>query len=63
MRIAVNFRSRSEPITEISRYTLCMLQLMVKNSSHEWVSYSYRLLKNGSWNQRNVRVRTLKFPK
>ena len=34
MRIAVDVRSLSEPITGIGSYTLYMLQLMVKNSSN-----------------------------
>ena len=58
MRIGVDVRSLSEPISGIGRYTLCLLELMVLDKSHEWVLYSHRPLLHGNWSQSNVVVRT-----
>ena len=62
MRIGVDVRSLSEPTTGIGRYTLNLLQIMINNSSHEWVLYSYRPILNGEWNKENVTIRTLHLP-
>ena len=37
MRIGVDARSLSEPITGIGRYTLNLLELMVQDESHDWI--------------------------
>lgn len=63
MRIGVDARSLSEPITGIGRYTLNLLQEMVANDSHEWVLYSHRPLQHGDWNKANVTVCTWNLPK
>ncbi|XOJ84603.1 glycosyltransferase family 1 protein [Methylophilaceae bacterium Uisw_099_01] len=63
MRIGVDTRSLSEPISGIGRYTLSLLELMVLDESHEWVLYSHRPILQGQWNLKNVTVRTLSFPK
>lgn len=63
MRIGVDARSLSEPITGIGRYTLSLLELMVLDNSNEWLLYSHRPLLHGQWNMQNVTVRTLFFPK
>ncbi len=63
MRIGVDVRSLSEPITGIGRYTLNLLQEMTASDSHEWVLYSHRPLLHGKWDKTNIRVRTLNFPK
>jgi len=63
MRIGVDVRSLSEPISGIGRYTSSLLQVMINNSSHEWVLYSYRPVLHGEWNQPNVIIRNLHLPK
>ena len=63
MRIGVDIRSLSEPISGIGRYTLNLLELMVLDESHEWVLYSHQPIVYGQWNLKNVSVRTLSFPK
>ncbi len=63
MRIGVDARSLSEPITGIGRYTLNLLQEMVANDSHEWVLYSHRPLQHGDWSKKNVTVHTWNLPK
>jgi glycosyltransferase involved in cell wall biosynthesis len=63
LRIGVDARSLSEPITGIGRYTLNLLQEMVVNDSHEWVLYSHRPLQHGDWDKVNVKVRTWSLPK
>ena len=63
MRIGVDARSLSEPISGIGRYTLSLLELMVLDKSHEWVLYSHRPILHGQWGMQNVTVRALSFPK
>jgi len=63
MRIGVDARSLSEPITGIGRYTLNLLQEMAANDSNEWVLYSHRPLQQGDWNKVNITVRTWNLPK
>ena len=62
MRIGVDVRSLSEQTTGIGRYTLSLLQIMINNSSHEWVLYSYRPILHGEWSKENVTIRTLHLP-
>jgi glycosyltransferase involved in cell wall biosynthesis len=57
MRIGVDARSLSGPITGIGRYTLELLNRMVLDSEHEWFIYSHRPLVNGNWERSNVVVR------
>ena len=63
MRIGVDTRSLSEPISGIGRYTISLLELMVLDKSHEWVLYSHRPILYKKWKMKNVSVRTLSFPK
>lgn len=57
MRIGIDARSLSKPITGIGRYTLELLDRMVLNNEHEWFIYSNRPLLNGNWDYPNVVVR------
>lgn len=63
MRIGVDARSLSEPITGIGRYTLNLLELMTQDDSHEWILYSHRPLINGSWNRKNIKLSNWNLPK
>ena len=63
VRIGVDARSLSEPITGIGRYTLSLLELMVLDKSHEWMLYSHRPLLHGNWSQSNIVVRVWNLPK
>jgi len=63
VRIGVDARSLSEPITGIGRYTLSLLELMVLDKSHEWVLYSHRPLIHGNWNHPSIFVRAWNIPK
>lgn len=63
MRIGIDARSLSEPITGIGRYTLNLLQEMVSDNSHEWILYSHRPLLHGDWDRENVTVCTWNLPK
>ena len=63
MRIGVDARSLSEPISGIGRYTLNLLELMVQDDSHEWILYSHRPLINGSWNRKNIKLSNWNLPK
>lgn len=63
MRIGVDVRSLSEPITGIGRYTVSLLKLMVLDKSHEWVLYSHRPILHNHWSQKNITVNTLNLPK
>ena len=63
MRIGVDTRSLSEPISGIGRYTLSLLELMVLDKSNEWVLYSHRPILHKHLNMKNVTVRTLSLPK
>jgi len=63
MRIGVDVRSLSEPITGIGRYTISLLELMVLENTHQWYLYSHRPILHGNWDIKNVNIRTLSFPK
>jgi len=63
MRIGVDARSLSEPITGIGRYTLSLLEVMVLDKSHQWVLYSHRPLLHGNWSKKNITVHTWNLPK
>ena len=63
MRIGIDVRSLSEPITGIGRYTMSLLEIMVLEDSHEWCLYSHRPILHGDWEMKNVHIRTLNFPK
>lgn len=63
MRIGVDARSLSEPISGIGRYTLSLLKLMVLDKSHDWILYSHRPLKHGEWKKDNITVCTWNLPK
>jgi glycosyltransferase involved in cell wall biosynthesis len=63
VRIGVDVRSLSEPVTGIGRYTLSLLEEMLLDKSHEWVLYSHRPILHGKWGMQNVTIRTLSFPK
>ena len=62
MKIGVDVRSLSEPITGIGRYTLELLTLMVERG-HDWIFYSPRPLLNGKWNKENITIKTNNVPK
>jgi len=57
MRIGVDARSLSGPITGIGRYTLELLNRITLDSEHEWFIYSSLPLLNGNWSNPNVVVR------
>lgn len=63
MRIGVDVRSLSEPYTGIGRYTSCLLEAMINNSSHHWVLYSHQPLLKNDWDKSRVNVRALNLPK
>lgn len=63
MRIGVDARSLSEPISGIGRYTVSLLKLMVLDKSHEWVLYSHCPILHNHWRQKNITVNTLNLPK
>ena len=63
MRIGIDVRSLSEPITGIGRYTISLLEIMALEDSHEWCLYSHRPILHGDWDMKNVHIRTLNFPK
>ena len=58
LRIGVDARLLSEPITGIGRYTYEVLSRMV-GMGHHWILYSHRTLVIGEWDQKNVEVRTM----
>ena len=59
MKIGVDVRSLSEPLSGIGRYTLCLLEKMTAHNSHEWVFYSHKPLIHGKWDQTNITIRTM----
>lgn len=58
LRIGVDARLLSEPITGIGRYLYETLSRMV-NEQHEWYLYSHRPLIIGDWDYKNVSIRNL----
>lgn len=58
MKIGVDVRSLSVPITGIGQYTLELLDAMV-DLGHEWVLYSHKPIINGRWDRPNVMIRTM----
>ena len=58
MKIGVDARSLSVPITGIGRYTLESLDKMV-DLGHEWILYSHKPIINGNWDRENVKVSTM----
>lgn len=58
MKIAVDARILSEPITGIGRYTHEVLSRLI-GYGHEWYLYSHRPIIVGEWDHPNVTVRTL----
>lgn len=59
MKIGVDVRSLGEPLSGIGRYTLCLLEEMTINRSHEWVFYSQKPLIHGEWDKKNIKIRTM----
>lgn len=58
LRIAVDARILSEPVTGIGRYTLEILTRLVENQEIDWFLYSHRPIINGNWNKPNVFIKT-----
>jgi glycosyltransferase involved in cell wall biosynthesis len=60
MKIAVDVRILSEPVTGIGRYTHEVLKRLIEYD-HEWFLYSHRPITVGRWNHPNVKIRSFNF--
>ena len=58
LRIGVDARLLSEPTTGIGRYLFEILSRMVEEG-HEWFLYSHQPIIIGSWNRKNIFIRSL----
>ena len=60
MKIAVDVRILSEPVTGIGRYTHEVLKRLIEYD-HEWFLYSHRPITVGTWNHPNVKIKSFNF--
>lgn len=63
IRIGVDAKSLTHPLSGIGRYTSSLLKKMVLNKSFDWVLYSHRPIYDFQVNKKNVFFHYLKFPK
>ncbi|MDA1284711.1 MAG: glycosyltransferase, partial [Proteobacteria bacterium] len=62
VRIGVDVKSLTHPLSGIGRYTSSLLQKMTLNESYDWVFYSHKPIPTSLWSKKNIIFRNLDLP-